>query len=100
MVKDRSNRRYMSEKPIEPTSLPKLSYDLSPQKVPNKQLQFQLNPLKRSVSMSQVLHGDGNQKSNHYIDCTLIYFIQNSIDLSEIMTQKTNKKGNFKDKLQ
>ncbi len=50
--------------------------------------------------MSQVLHGDGNQKSNHYIDCTLIYFIQNSIDLSEIMTQKTNKKGNFKDKLQ
>ena len=47
--------------------------------------------------MSQVLHGDENQKNNHYIDCTLIYFIQNSIDLSEIMTQKTNKKGNFRD---
>jgi hypothetical protein len=54
--------------------------------------------MKRSFSMSQVLHGDGNLKTNHYIDCTLIFFIQNLKDSREIMTQKTNKKDNLKDK--
>lgn len=48
--------------------------------------------------MSQVLHGDGNQKSGHYIDCTLIYFIKNLIDSREIMRLKISKRGSLKDK--
>lgn len=63
---------------VDPNRLPKLNYESSLQKVITKPLQVELNdrntPMKKSLSMSEILHGGTSTTSNHYIDCTFISY--------------------------